>query len=110
MSINEGFNISMQFLVQRLIWLDPNSYQILQIKTGMLLPGDKLKEQITDIYYQETRFKGIQHPFWLPKEVNVSWILPNRSYINQHKHSDFRLFLVETDYKLNRPQTKNSGR
>jgi hypothetical protein len=104
--IDTKLKISMQFLVQGFIWLDPDSYQILRMKTGMLSPDAVLKEQTTDIYYQKVRFTGIQQPFWLPKEVNIRWELPNITYQNKHKYSDFHLFSVETGYKIIPPKTK----
>jgi hypothetical protein len=102
---NVDLQFSMNFLVQGFVWVDPKNYQILRIMTEMMLPSARLKEQTTDIYYQEVRFKGIQQPFWLPKEVSISWRLSDRYYRNQHEYSDFRLFSVETEYKLDRPQT-----
>ena len=104
--INPEFNISIQFLVQGFIWLDPDNYQILRMKTHMLAPDAALKKQSTDIFYQKVRFDGIQQSFWLPKEVNITWTLPNVTYRNRHKYSDFRLFSVETDYKINQPQKR----
>jgi hypothetical protein len=95
----------MQFLVQGFIWLDPDSYQILRMKTFMLMPDAVLKVQTTDIYYKEVRFDNAQQSFRLPKEVDILWELPNVTYKNKHKYSDYKLFSVNTTYKLIPPKT-----
>jgi hypothetical protein len=99
-----GYNDT-PLLIQGLVWLNPDNQQILRMKTSLLHPTGKLKEQTTDIYYQEVRFDGIPQSFWLPKVVEITLKFPDVTYKNQHKYSDFRLFSVETDYKLDRPQT-----
>ena len=104
--VDRKLGIAKEFLVQGFIWLDPDSYQILRMKTVMLSPDPVLKEQTTDIHYQKVLFKGIQQPFWLPKEVNIRWKLPRITYQNKHKYSDFHLFSVETGYKIIPPKTK----
>jgi hypothetical protein len=104
--VNESRHVSIKFLVQGFIWVDPGSYQVLRIATGMLSPIEILMEQTTDIFYQKVHFDGVQQQFWLPKEINVSWKGRDINSRNQHKYSDFRLFTVDTNYKLDRPQGK----
>ena len=93
-------------LVQGFVWLDPGSCQISRMKTSMQFPEKKtiLKEQITDVLYENVEFENGGRQFWLPREVNVSWELPDWTYRNQHKYSDYHLFSVESDYRISKPE------
>jgi len=100
-----------RFLVQGFVWLDPDSYQILRMRTSMLSPETQtaLKETITDISYEKIQFAKRGQEFWLPREINVSWEFPytdrlNWIYRNQHLYSDYHLFTVDSDYKINQPE------
>jgi hypothetical protein len=97
---------SVRFLVQGFVWIDPDSFQILHMRTSMLLPEKKtvLREQNTDVLYEKVEFDKSGQYFWLPREVNVSWEFPEWIYRSQHKYSDYRLFTVESDYKITPPK------
>jgi hypothetical protein len=84
---------------------DTDSYQILRMRTSMQSPGkDFLKEQITDIRYERVKFDSTGQQLWLPREVDVSWKLPDWTYRNRHRYSDYQLFGVETDYSISQPK------
>jgi hypothetical protein len=84
---------------------DTDSYQILRMRTSMQSPEkDFLKEQITDIRYQRVKLDRTGQQLWLPREVNVSWELPDWIYRNRHICSDYQLFGVETDYSIGQPK------
>lgn len=102
------FNSStwIRYLVQGFVWLDPDSYQILRMRTSMQLPErpTNLKEQVSDIHYAAVQFDGTKKTFWLPREVDCRWDFPDLFYSNQHKYSDYQLFNVESDYKITQPK------
>jgi VWFA-related protein len=96
-----------RFLVEGLVWLDPDTFQILRMRTDMLEPeiSSALRETITDIRYEKVRFERGGQEFWLPKEINVSWEFMNPEgwlwvYRNQHTYSDYHLFTVKSDYTI----------
>jgi hypothetical protein len=97
--------VSVNFLVQGFVWLDPDSYDILRMRTFMQVPYTILKEQITDILYEKVEFENTKKQFWLPSEANVSFEIPDWTFRNQHKYSDYHLFSVESDYKIGQPKT-----
>ncbi len=104
---------TIRFLVQGLVWIDPDTYQILRIRTSMLSPEEQtdLREQISDIHYERVQFDDTQRQFWLPREANVSWEFQTSGYEalvyrNQHKYSDYRLFAVESGYKITQPKVE----
>jgi hypothetical protein len=97
-----------RILVEGFVWLDPENFQILRMRTDLLKAevSTSLKETITDIRYEKVRFDRGGREFWLPKEINVSWELLNPQgwlwvYRNQHTYSDYHLFTVASDYKIN---------
>jgi hypothetical protein len=98
-----------RFLVQGLVWLDPDSYQIVRMQTRLLEAEEQtsLQAETTDIYYGEVRFDGVPQPFWLPREVIITGKLPGKVFRNQHLYSDYHLFAVGSDYKISGPQIKN---
>jgi VWFA-related protein len=108
---DDNSSTPIRFLVQGFVWLDPDSYQILRMRTSMLSPEMQtaLKETITDISYEKIQFAKRGQEFWLPREINVSWEFPytdrlNWIYRNQHLYSDYHLFTVDSDYKINQPE------
>jgi len=102
-----SLSITVPFLVQGFLWINPDNYQILRMRTNMLSPNMFLREQTTDISYTEIRFDGVPQPFWLPRQVAVSWELPGGMiFRNEHLYSDYRLFAVESDYKISKPPAK----
>jgi len=74
----------------------------------MYLPEKKtrLSEQITDVLYEKVAFEKTDQQFWMPQEVNVSWEFPDWIYQTQHQYSDYRLFSVESDYKITAPEVR----
>jgi hypothetical protein len=103
-----GLSISTRFLVQGFIWLDPDTCQITRMRTGMMLPEKEtvLRDQVTEIYYMKVQFDDIHKEFWLPREVTVRWELPNLAFINRHRYSNYRLFSVESEYKISKPEVR----
>jgi hypothetical protein len=120
-----GSSKSIRYLVQGFVWVmpgaelsmsptlanvkaqqnDTDSCQILRMRTSMQSPGkDFLKEQITDIRYQRVRFDSTGQQLWLPREVDVRWELPDWTYRNRHRYSDYQLFGIETDYSIGQPK------
>jgi VWFA-related protein len=99
-----------RLLVQGFVWIDPDSYQILRMRTNLLQTEvtANLKETITDIRYGKAKFDNSSRNFWLPREINVSWEFPRMMdilvYRNQHKYSDYHLFTVTSDYKIASPK------
>jgi tetratricopeptide (TPR) repeat protein len=92
---------SVPVLVQGLVWVDGEKYQILRMRTDLLKPppNSRLERQTTDIQYGEVQFKEVPTPFWLPREVTVTVQWKGRTFRNLHRYSDFRVFKVQTEEK-----------
>jgi hypothetical protein len=64
-----------------------------------------LIDQITDISYAKTPLgKDAKRDFWLPREVNVRWELPDLKFANRHRYSEYKLFAVSSDYSISKPK------
>ena len=90
---------SVPVLVQGLVWVDGEKYQILRMRTDLLKPppNSRLERQTTDIQYGEVQFKEVPTPLWLPREVTVTVQWKGKTFRNLHRYSDFRVFKVETE-------------
>jgi tetratricopeptide (TPR) repeat protein len=90
---------------QGLVWVNPQTYQILRLRTDLLkpLPEVKLERQTTDIDYGEVRFKGVDGSFWLPKDVTVTVSWASRNLRNKHEYSGFKVFNVASIEKTSKP-------
>jgi len=92
-------------LIQGVAWIDPASYQIVRMRTDLLMPRPDvgLNRQTTEIQFNEVRFESISRSIWLPKEVVVTIVYQSQIYRNRHRYSHYKLFTVETEEKLGKP-------
>jgi hypothetical protein len=99
-------------LFQGIAWIDPQSYLIIRMHTGLLAPrGDLgLYRQDTDLWFAEVRFDDRKRTLWLPREVVVTIQWKNRVFTNRHRYSNYRLFTVETHEKRELPTPRQPPR
>ncbi len=96
---------------QGLAWIDTQNYQIIRLRTDLLkpLPEIKLERQTTEIDYQEVHFKNSSQGFWLPREVAVTVDWDGKTLHNEHRYSDFKLFDVKTNERIEQPKVADQG-
>lgn len=92
-------------LIQGIVWIDPDTYQIIRAHTELLRPRIDigLSRNTTEIECAEEKFEGVSRSFWLPREALVTSVFRNYTYKNRHRYTDYRLFTVETQDKVNPP-------
>jgi len=97
---------SLLVLVQGIAWIDASDYQILRMRTDLLPSKENVgpKRETTEIEFRTVRFKESTQMLWLPYEVAVSVDWRGNVYQNRHRYSDFRLFTVSTQQKLQAPK------
>ena len=97
---------SLLVLVQAIAWIDASDYQILRMRTDLLPSKENVgpKRDTTEIEFRTVRFKESTQMLWLPYEVAVSVDWRGNVYQNRHRYSDFRLFTVSTQQKLQAPK------
>jgi hypothetical protein len=98
-----------RYLVQGLIWLQPDYYQIMRMQTSAIVPAGPVQYQVTDVHYWKVQFEGATNSFWLPYEVTVDLKVRDDLYRNQHRYSDYKLFDVQTDYNITPPERSSPG-
>lgn len=110
---------SVVILNQGIAWIDAASYQLLRMRTDLLMPRDDidLEKQTTEIEYGEVSLPGMPHPLWLPLDVTVTTSTKDRlrryktedgvyttgtlgkTYRNRHQYSEFKVFRSESTIK-----------
>jgi VWFA-related protein len=90
--------------LQGMVWLDPDTYQILRIRTNLLAEGEQsiISKQTTDIQFGEVQFDGIPQKVWLPREVRVDITSSTKNYLNYHRYSDYKLFSTNNEFKIDK--------
>jgi len=95
-------------LYQGLAWVDPETNQIIRMRTDLLSPRPDvmLARESTEIWFHEVRFATVARSFWMPREVlvNIEW--NDRHFRNRHRYSDYLVFSVESHDKIELPKTK----
>jgi hypothetical protein len=94
--------------LQGFAWIDSDTYQILRLRINLQSTGKQslLSEQTTDVHYSENHIGTAQ--LWLPREVIVTTIYNGRTYRNLHRYSDYHLFAVKSDFKIDQPKSKSN--
>jgi hypothetical protein len=96
-TLTEGA-VSYEVLMQGLAWIDATSYQIIRMYTELLpdQPVRGIKDQTTEVTFDEVHFKGTDATFWLPREVVVNTDWSGRKFRNYHRYSGYQLYSSET--------------
>ncbi len=96
-------------LTRGMLWVDPDTFQIVRMRTDLLVSpaGCNLTSQSTQIWFSEIRFGANPTPLWLPQKVSVDLKCDGEEFRNQHLYSDYKLFTVESQDKIERPQVRN---
>jgi len=89
-------------LYQGFVWVDPGDFQILRMRTDLLAPrvDIDLTRQTSEIWFSEVRFQSVPQSFWLPREVVVTSESSGWVFRNIHRYSDYRVFTVEAQEKV----------
>ena len=91
---------------QGLAWVDAQNDQIVRLRTDLLEPLSKirLRQETTQIDYQDVQFKMLAEAFWLPRDVTVTVNWNGKEFRNEHQYSDFELFNVQHSEKVKNPE------
>jgi len=91
---------------QGVVWIDSATYQILKLRSELLMPLPivKLQAETTQIEFNEVHFKSIAEGFWLPAKVTVTIDWEGRTLRNEHDYSDFAVFNVDAMEKIGKPK------
>ncbi len=95
---------------QGLAWIDPETFQILRLRTDLLVPRTDigLVRQTSEIWFHEVRFTEVAQSFWLPREVVVTATSYDQRFRSRHQYSEYIVFVVESRDKLEMPKIKKT--
>lgn len=85
-------------LKQGAVWVDPESWQILRMRSELLAPRPDvdLEAHTSIIEFSEVRFDGLSRTLWLPKELELILKFRGYEFRNRHRYSDYHLFSVRS--------------
>jgi hypothetical protein len=95
---NKPDGSELQWLIQGIAWVDTSNFQILQMKTDLLVPKSLPTEYIpkdrleTLVKFNEMRLSGFANPIWLPTEADVHEVLVGQEFRNVHHFMDYRIY------------------
>jgi hypothetical protein len=98
--------ISILVLTQGIAWIDSAGYQVIRMRTDLLKSNEDIgpKQQTTESEFREVRFKESPQVLWLPRQVVVTMDWKGYAYQNRHRYSNFKLFTVGTEQKVQTPE------
>jgi hypothetical protein len=95
---NKPDGSELQWLIQGIAWVDTSNFQILQMKTDLLVPKSLPTEYVpkdrlqTLVKFNEMRLSGFANPIWLPTEADVHELLVGQEFRNVHHFTDYRIY------------------
>ena len=103
--------IAVLLLVQGIAWIDSSTYEVLHMRTDLLPHKEEIgpTRVTTEVEFEEVHFKESHQVLWLPREVVVRTDWRGYTYLNKHRYSNFRLFVVGTEEKVKAPHDAPSG-
>ncbi len=86
-------------------WIDAGTYQILRLESELIKPMPEIelmREHLT-IDYRPVQFRSGGLQLWLPFKAELSVEMKKHAFYRTHSFSDFKLFNVTTEQKLQAP-------
>jgi hypothetical protein len=87
-------------------WISMENSQILHLETNLMhaVPSLNLQSGAAAIDYAPVRVESKKLEFWLPQRVEAYWEIANRRIILFHTYTNFQLFTVATEEKVEKPK------
>jgi hypothetical protein len=91
-------------------WIDAATFQVLRLETDLVRPVKEIElaQERLSIEYGEVQFHSHELQLWLPKSAELYWDRHRHSYYRRHDFSNFKIFAVDTNQKLQRPKESYS--
>lgn len=91
-------------------WIDAATYQVLRLETDLVRPVKEIElaNERLSIEYGEVQFHSHDLQLWLPKTAELYWERHRHRYYRRHDFSDFKVFAVDTNQKLQDPKESYS--
>jgi len=114
MTMSERNVTSVRFLMQGMAWVDKSNFQIIRMRTDLLVPIPEiaLDNQTTEVTFSKVQLREVASDLWLPSEVEVHLRFKEvdatrgktyeMDYRNGHHYTDYQRFRVSV--KMVAPQ------
>jgi hypothetical protein len=87
-------------------WIDVATYQVLRLESELVHPIKEIgltKERLS-IEYKPVLFHSRTQKLWLPQTADIYVERAGRRYYRNHTFSDFKIFAVDTDQRIQPPK------
>ncbi len=102
---------SIPVILQGIAWIDAETYQIVRIRTDLLAPQTEngLHRETTVVQLHQVTFRDSSAVLWLPREVEVTVQFRDVLLHNRHRYSDYQLFKVDTEQRVQPPKEESAS-
>lgn len=80
---------------QGLAWIDPDTFQIVRMRTDFLKARPEVGSEMTDAQFSEVHLPVINRSFWLPNEAIVTRRTKNGAIEEKHQFSEYKIFVKQ---------------
>lgn len=106
LTMREREGVVVHMLLQGVAWVDKNNFQIIRMRTDLLAPRSEigLKQQTTEVTFNEVKLLDVATPLWLPSDVKVYVDFKpqdidygqfyERTYRNEHRYANYQRYRV----------------
>lgn len=78
---------------QGIAWIDPESFQIVRMRTDLLKARPEVGTETTEIRFNEVRLPVVAKSFWLPNDAVVTRSAKDGAMREKHQFSDYKIFV-----------------
>jgi VWFA-related protein len=88
--------VDVDMLTQGILWVDKNSFQIIQMRSDLLAPNHEigLDQLTTEVRFGEAQLQDVANPLWLPSDVDVYMEIDRQKFRNAHHYTKYRRYRV----------------
>jgi hypothetical protein len=93
-------------------WILANSYQVARLETdlGKSIPEIRLRLDHQSIEYRPVKSSTNNLQLWLPSSTELFMDFHGHRFYRKHIFTDFKIFSVDSDYKITAPKEAGEGR
>lgn len=83
---------------QGVVWIDASDWRILRVREDLLAPRPdvNLATFTARVRLGSVNVKKAATALWLPQEADLEWTLKERSAVEEHTYSHYRLYMTKT--------------
>jgi hypothetical protein len=93
-------------------WILAGSYQVARLETDLVqsIPKIRLRLDHQSVEYRPVKTSAKNLQLWLPSSTELYMDFQGRRFYRKHSFTDFKIFSVDTQYKVADPKEPAAGR